>query len=136
MFSKNVVRSTRRKADTVRSVRRFRMESTKEHIYSTENASLLQCDETEQYILMFNGDTISFRACELITFKRKIQKIDLAELLSSETPDLEIVHMPHCDRIFALTVHNIIELKDLFGGAFTMLELNSVIHKQLVRKSF
>ncbi len=110
------------------------MEITKEHIYSTDNASLHQCDESEIYELSFSGDTVYFRACELITFKRKIQKIDLATLLSSETPDIEIIHMPHCDRLFALTTHNILELKDLFAGAFTMLELNSVIHKQLIRK--
>ncbi|MBR09985.1 MAG: hypothetical protein CMP48_20145 [Rickettsiales bacterium] len=112
------------------------MESTKELIYETANASLHQCDATENYILHFGGDTVTFRACELITFKRKIQKIDLATLLSSETPDVEIIHMPHCDRIFALSIHNVLELKDLFGGAFTMLELNSVIHRQLVRKVF
>lgn len=146
MFSRNAVKSTRRREDTVKSVRKFNfyfpriwkssMESTKELIYETTNASLHQCDASEHYILHFGGDTVTFRACELITFKRKIQKIDLATLLSSETPDVEIIHMPHCDRIFALSIHNVLELKDLFGGAFTMLELNSVIHRQLVRKIF
>ena len=112
------------------------MESTKELIYETANASLHQCDATEHYILHFGGDRVSFRVCELISFKRKIQKIDLAAMFASDKPDVEIIHMPHCDRIFALTIYNILELKELFAGAFTMLELNSVIHKQLVRKVF
>jgi hypothetical protein len=134
VFLKNAVRNTRRKGDTVKSAQRFSMEQSRELLFSTENSTLHQCDETELYILNFNGDAVLFRACELITFKRKIQKIDLAAMFASDTPDIEIVHMPHCDRIFALTIHNILELKDLFAGAFTMLELNSVIHKQLVRR--
>jgi len=134
VFLRSAVRNTRRKEDTAKSVRRFRMEQSKELLFATDNATLYQCDETELYILNFNGDAVFFRACELITFKRKIQKIDLAAMFASDTPDIEIVHMPHCDRIFALTIHNILELKELFAGAFTMLELNSVIHKQLIRK--
>lgn len=105
-----------------------------ELLFATANASLHQCDASELYILNFNGDAMFFRACELITFKRKIQKIDIAAMLASETPDIEILYMPHCDRIFALSIHEILELKSLFAGAFTMLELNSVIHKELVRK--
>lgn len=112
------------------------MEMEAELIYATSNASLYQCDRTEQYLLNFNEDAITFRACELIAFKRKIQKIDLARLLSSDTPDVELVPMPHCDRIFVFTIQDLLELIDLFGGAFTMLELNSVIHKQLVRRVF
>lgn len=107
---------------------------SKQLLFETHHSSLHQCDELERYILDFKGDSIHFRACELITFKRKIQKIDLVALLDSETPDVEIVHMPHCDRIFAFTIEDVLELKELFAGAFTMLELNSMIHRQLVRK--
>lgn len=109
---------------------------SKELIFATINTALHQCDESELYELNFNGDSLIFRACELITFKRKIQKIDIASMLLSDAPDVEIVHMPHCDRLFALTIHDILELKELFAGAFTMLELNSMIHRQLVRKTF
>lgn len=109
-------------------------EAKRELLFETANSTLHQCDESELYILNFKGDTMVFRPCELITFKRKVQKIDVAALLSSEGPDIEILHMPHCDRIFALTIHDVLELKELFAGAFTMLELNSMIHKELVRK--
>lgn len=105
-------------------------------LFETAHAALIQCDVTERYILHFNQTEVHFRACELITFKRKIQQWDVLPMLASDAPDVEILHLPHCDRIFALTIHDILELKELFAGAFTMLELNSVIHKQLVRRAF
>jgi len=114
------------------------MNLTTEHmelLFATSNASLYQCDATESYVLQFGQEQILFRACELITFKRRIQKWDILPMLASDTPDVEILHLPHCDRIFALTIHNVLELKELFAGAFTMLELNSVIHRELVRKT-
>lgn len=105
-----------------------------EYIYTTSNTSLSQCDASEQYILFFQGNEVRFRACELIAFKRKIQKMDLTALLSSDTPDVEILHLPSCDRIFILTIHDVLELRELFAGAFTMLELNSLIHREIIRK--
>lgn len=105
-----------------------------EYIFNTSNASLYQCNASESYILAFQGSEVKFRACELIAFKRKIQKLDLTNLLSSDTPDIEILHMPSCDRLFVLTVYDVLELRELFAGAFAMLELNSLIHKAIIRK--
>lgn len=108
--------------------------SSREVLFQTSNASITQCDAQGKYILSFNHDQIEFRACELISFRRKIQKIDLTKLLASDTPDIEIVSMPHCDRLFVFTIQEILELKDLFAGTFAMLELNSLIHKEIIRK--
>ena len=105
-----------------------------EYLFNTSNASLAQCDESEQYILSFQGTELKLRACELIAFKRKVQKLDLAALLSSDTPEIELLYLPACDRFFALTVFDVLELRELFAGAFAMLELNSLIHKELIRK--
>ena len=106
-----------------------------ELVYETNQASLYQCDNSEQYTLRFNTEILSFGVCQLIAFKRKIQKIDLATMFAEDTADIEILYMPHCDRLFALTIYDVIHLKELFAGAFTMLELNSMIHQQLVRKA-
>lgn len=105
-----------------------------QYIFNTSNTSLHQCDSSEQYILCFQGSEVKFRACELIAFKRKIQKLDLTTLLSSDAPDIEILHMPSCDRFFVLTIYDVLELRELFAGAFAMLELNSLIHKEIIRK--
>lgn len=98
------------------------------------DTALYQSDTLEMYFLTFKGEEIVFKACELISFRRKIQKVDLTLLLSSDTPDIELVSLPHCDRFFAFTTLEILELKELFAGAFAMLELNSLIHREIVRK--
>ncbi len=105
-----------------------------EVLYSTAHAELSQCDASDSYILSFQGNNINFRVCELISFRKKVQKIDMEKLLASETADIEIISMPHCDRLFVLSIQEILELKDLFAGAFAMLELNSLIHKEIIRK--
>ena len=105
-----------------------------EVLFQTSNASISQCDAQGKYILSFANDQIVFRACELISFRRKIQHIDLTQLLDSDTPDVEIISMPHCDRLFVFSIYEILELRDLFAGTFAMLELNSVIHKEIIRK--
>lgn len=108
-------------------------EEEKFEIFSTSSARLLQDDSKEQFILNFADETIAFKPCQLIAFRRKILDIDLVSLFSSDTPDIEIVELLHCQRIFVLTLINIIELRELLQGAFTMLELNSLIHQTLVR---
>ncbi len=108
--------------------------SSPEVLFQTSNASISQCDAQGKYILSYAHDQIVFRACELISFRQKIQKIDLTQLLDSDTPDIEIISMPHCDRLFVFNIHEILELKDLFAGTFVMLELNSMIHKEIIRK--
>lgn len=102
-------------------------------IFKTDNAILHQCDDTESFILTFFGNEITFRFCELIAFKTKIQKVDILGLLNSETPDIEILHLHHCDRFFAFSIHQILEIRELLSGAFVMLELNSIIHQKIVR---
>ena len=108
--------------------------ATEHLVFQTKNASLSQCDSSSSYILRFFNEELRFRACEFITFKRKIQKVDLTELLSSSSPDVEVISLPHCDRLMVLSIHEILELREVLGGAFTMLEMNSLIHKELVRK--
>ncbi|XOV92615.1 MAG: hypothetical protein ACFHWX_20710 [Bacteroidota bacterium] len=105
-----------------------------EVLFETPNAVLVQSDTLGKYILRLHDDLIVFQPCELISFRRKIQNIDLIDLLSTETPDIEIISLPHCDRIFVFSIHLVLELQELMSGAFTMIELNSMIHKEIIRK--
>lgn len=105
-------------------------------LFETTNAQLFQCDSSERYVLHFSGNELIFQTCELITFKRKIQKWDIVPMLAPDAPDVDLLYLPHCDRIFAFTIHDFLELKELFAGAFAMLELNSVIHREIIRKAF
>ena len=103
-------------------------------VYRTLNGSIHQCDDSQRFLLRYGNESLSFRACEFIAFKRKIQQIELSELLEQDY-DVEVLYMPHCDRFMVLTIFEILELRELMAGAFTMLELNSIIHSKLVRQT-
>jgi hypothetical protein len=107
-----------------------------EDLFRTDNAALMQCDRTETFFLSLGGEDIEFRFCDLLAFRKKLLAIDLAELLDSETPDIEIIHLKHCDRVVVLGIKDILDLGELFAGAFTMLELNSLLHRYLYRNPF
>lgn len=102
-----------------------------ELVFETETGCLFQSDEKERFYLTMTESLIEFRPCELIAFKRKLNQVDMANLLSATTPDIEIISLPSCDRIFALSIHDVLALRELVNGAFTMLELNSILRRQL-----
>ena len=103
-------------------------------LFQTEHAQLVQSDRTEMFTLTFFGDRVDLRICELIAFRRKIDQIDMVRLLSDQPPDIEIIHLMQCDRVFLLDIRLILELKALMAGAFAMMELNSIIHRCIIRK--
>lgn len=103
-------------------------------VFQTSNAALYQNDFNNNFELSFFNEQLTFRVCEFISFKKKIGQLNLSELLEVDSPDLEIIHLPHCDRIIALDIFEILELRELLSGAFTMLNLNSIIHERLLRK--
>ncbi len=105
----------------------------KHFIYSSENGAVFQCDDTERFIIRFHGEDIEFKPCAFFAFKRKIKSIDVATWITDDHADVEIIPMPHCDRIFVFDLKQILELRELLSGTFTMLSLNSLIHRQLVR---
>lgn len=104
-------------------------------LFNTPNMALHQVDEREEFILTFFSEELTFRACELIAFKKKLKDLDILDLLRPESPDVEIIPMPHCDRILVLTLGEILELRSLLSGSFSMLELNSLIHREIIRKA-
>ncbi len=102
-------------------------------VYQTQNASILQKDDKDCYELQFFRQKLEIRPCELLAFRRKINSIDIVTLLESDGSDVEVIHLPSCNRIFVFTIQEILELKELIHGTFAMLELNSLIHRQLNR---
>ena len=106
----------------------------KELLFNTESSSIYQQDSSNSFILDFYKDSVCFRFCELLAFRKKLQKIDIEHLIVGDGPDAEIIQLVHCNRFFLLTIPQILELREVINGAFAMMELNSLIHKQLVRK--
>ncbi len=103
-------------------------------VYQTSRNTLYFCDQEEKFIWESSHDKVPFFLCQLITFRKKIQSLSIQQLLESHTPDIELIYIPHADRFILLDLFEILDLQELLDGAFTMLELNSVIHQKLLRR--
>lgn len=105
-------------------------------VFRSHQASVHQSDRSELFILECFGHCVEFRFCEFLSFKKKIQSLDMVSLLSSDSPDSELIFIPHCQRYLLFNIHELLELRELLSGTMAMLELNSLIHSQLKRKVF
>ena len=103
-------------------------------LFETSNLSIYQNNRNGQIVLKYFDDEILFRLCEFFSFKKKLGEIDIMNFLDSSSVDVEVLYLCHCDRFLLLDIHQLIELKDLFFGAHFTMELNSLIHSQLIRK--
>ena len=107
-----------------------------EEIYRTETASIAQCELTDSFLLTFDQEEIPFKLCDLFTFRKKIMSFDIMELLECSAPDVEVVHLPHCDRFLILNLREILQFRELLNGTFDTLALNSSIQKILRKNVF
>lgn len=107
-----------------------------QEIFKTSNASIVQCDRTENFLLSYHHLAIPLKFCELIKLRNKLRKVNIVDMLASESPDTEVFYLPMSERFLVLNVMEILELKDLFSGTFAMLELNSLLHSCLKRNTY
>jgi len=114
----------------------MRFVNMQEEIFRTKRAYIAHCSASQSFVLCFNNEEISFKLCDLYTFRKKILSLDLLTLLESDAPDLEIIHLPHCDRFLALDLHDILQFRELLNGTFDILELKSSVQKVLRRNVF
>ncbi len=110
--------------------------SMPEEIFRTKCALIAQDKKSDSFILKYQQEEITFKLCDLYTFRKKIMGLDLVESLEPSAPDVEIISLPHCDRILVLTLHEILQFRELLNGAFDILALNSTIQKVLRRNVF
>ena len=103
-------------------------------VYSTANTAISQCDRSDKFKIRLFNQEITLSVCALIAFKKKIKDVDVAAMFDTNHAGIAIISLAYCDRIFVFTIQEILELKDLFSGSFAMLELNSLIHKVIIRK--
>ena len=107
-----------------------------EEIFKTKSASIKQCELTDSFLLTFEREEFIFKLCDLFTFKKKIMAFDLMELLECSAPDVEVIHLPHCDRFLLLSLKEILEFRELLNGTFDTLALNSAVQKILRKNVF
>ena len=107
-----------------------------EEIYKTKSASITQCEYSDSFLLSFDQEEISFKLCDLFTFRKKIMGIDILEMMECSAPDVEVIHLPHCDRFLILGLREILEFRELLNGTFNTLALNSAVQKILRKNVF
>jgi hypothetical protein len=107
-----------------------------EEIFKTKEGVISHCEITGSFFLSYKGEDIEFKLCDLYAFKSRILNLDLMNLLDASSPDIELVSLPHCDRILMLDVYDVLQFRDLLNGTFTILQLNSSVHKILRKNVF
>ena len=107
-----------------------------EEIFKTNSASIIQCELTDSFVLTYDQEEITFKLCDLYAFRKSIMAFDIMELLESTAPDVEVVHLPHCDRFLILSLREILQFRELLNGTFDTLALNSAVQKILRKNVF
>lgn len=109
---------------------------TREEIFSTKSATITQCDVSDSFVLTYENQEILFKLCDLYAFRKKIMDFDLMEMFDVQSPDVDIIHLPHCDRFLVVSLKDILEFRELLNGTFNTLALNSAIQKILRKNVF
>lgn len=104
-----------------------------EEVFKSEHGAVYQCSRKNCYWLDFQGSTTAFKVRDFLSFKKKMDGIDIERMLSnsSRTYDFEIIMPFRSETIFILTVADILKLRELLTGAKFMIELNSEIRRCL-----
>ncbi len=106
-----------------------------EKVFHTEHGAVYQCSRQNCYWLEFQGTTTAFKISDLFLFKKRIDAIDLAQMLSesSRAFDFEIIMPYRTERCYLLNVSDIIKLRDILAGTKFMIQLNSEVKRCLRR---
>lgn len=100
-------------------------------IYSTAAGAVFQCERKNRIVLQFDGSLVSFKVEAFLRLKKIVDRIDLVAMASStdRSSDLEIIYPVGCERVYVLSLPEVIALKELLAGAKAMLEINSMLHQ-------
>lgn len=95
-------------------------------VYITSKGGIYQSDKENCLYLSFSGKTSRLSFQSLNDLKKIIDKVDLGHMCTLiEHADIEIILLK--DNCFVLSGIEIIYLKEILHGAFTMFRLNHII---------
>ena len=108
------------------------MITTKE-VYRNRCGCIYQDDQRNCYILEYNGHSTPLSVNCFFHIKRQFDQVDITAVINNPSKEADItIIAPHsCDRVFALTLSELLQMKELFAGARVMLELNSIVQERL-----
>jgi hypothetical protein len=104
-------------------------------VFTTAFGGMYQSDSENCWYVNFANKLNRFDYRCLLKLKKAVYNIDVEAILlkSNKSADIEIVFICACDHTYILSVMEIIRLRELLQGAFTMLELNHIIYDRLYR---
>ncbi len=95
-------------------------------VYTTSKGAIYQSDAENCLYLTFSGKTSKLSFSSLNDLKKTIDKVDLGHMCTLiEHADIEIILLK--DNCFVLSGIEVIYLKEILQGAFTMFSLNHII---------
>jgi len=95
-------------------------------VFITSKGGVYQSDKENCLFLSFSGKTSKLSFQSLSDLKKIIDKVDLGHMCTLiEHADIEIILLK--DNCFVLSGIEIIYLKEILHGAFTMFRLNHII---------
>ncbi|WP_231489845.1 hypothetical protein [Pedobacter sp. Leaf170] len=107
------------------------------NVFSNNYGSVYQSDKLNCFYIDFGGKFARYNCLSLQKLKKVVEDIDIESLLlNTKKADFELVTYNGCDHIYLLNALEIIALKDLLQGTFTMFKLNHLISDCLYRLVF
>lgn len=102
-------------------------------IYRTSKGCVYQSDREKKFYLEFNGSITTFSVTSFFNFRKKVAKVNLASMAQNtgKAWDFAILTPSETERVYVLTLCEIVQLKDLLAGTSVMLELNSILQERL-----
>lgn len=104
-------------------------------VFSTIHGAVYQSDSENCWYIDFGGKLARFDYRNLLKLKKVVYNKDIEALLltNDKTADVQIIFICACDHCYVLSLLELIKMKELLEGTFTMLELNHIIYDKLYR---
>lgn len=111
----------------------YKNETHTHELYASTKGSVWQCDLTDKIYLDFKGNILAFKIQDFLSFRRKIQAVDIHEMIFnlSDDFDFEVIESPQNQLSLKLALCDIIQLRELLDGAKFAIELYSMLHEVL-----
>jgi len=104
-------------------------------IFRTDHGCVYQCDKKRCFFVDFAGSMTEYKFPCFLALKKLVDRIDVEAMAlnPSHASDVEIISPCGCERVYVLTLPEIIAFRELLAGAKVMLQLNSILHERLYR---
>ena len=102
----------------------------REEVFSTLNGGVYQCNRQNCFWLEFAGGTSAFKLNDFLHLVKQVEQVDVVEMVqnAARLADVVIINPYRSERLFVLSVTEVLNLRELLQGAKVMLELNSIIY--------